>query len=117
MRALGRAMVAGLLLALPGCLSWKQVHIPAPPAPPMVISRLSKVTLTTRASVEFVTLVVAPDSVFGIRSNFSRTRMTISRDQIARVEERRKDAPRTLALIAVMVAAGFWSGITGFSPK
>lgn len=106
-----------LLLGMPGCVRWKPVPVPAPPAPPNVISNLSRVRLTSGPSVDFLTLVVAPDSLFGVRNNLARTRMTISFDQVQRIEVREKDPVRTMALIGGVIGLIYYSGAAGLGPN
>lgn len=113
-----KALVAVTSLAMmPGCMRWKQVPIPTPPAPPNVVSDKSRVRLTSGQNVEFLTLVVATDSIFGVRNNDARTRLTISFDQVRRVEVRQKDAPRTLALLGAIVFGIYYSGAAGLGPN
>lgn len=112
-----RLAVLALLVGIPGCMKWNQVSVPAPPAPPNVIANVSRVRLTSGQSVEFLTLVVATDSIFGIRNNMARTRMTISHDQVRRIEVRHKDPGRTLALLGAIVAGLYWSGAMGLGPN
>lgn len=106
-----------VLMCLPGCVRWKQVPVPTPPAPPNVVSNMSRIRLTSGQSVEFLTLVVATDSLFGIRNNLGRTRMSISFDQVQRIEVRQKDPVRTLGLLALIAAGIFYSGIAGIEPR
>lgn len=112
-----RMAVLALLIGMPGCMKWKQVPIPAPPAPPNVVANLSRVRLNTGQSVEFVTLVVATDSIFGVRNNLARTRMTISHDQVRRIEVRHKDPVRSFALLGAIGAFLYWSGALGLGPN
>ena len=109
--------VMALLAATQGCTRWKHVPVPVPPAPPNVVSDLSRVRLTNGQSVGFLTLVVATDSVFGVRNNLARTRLTISHDQVRRIEVRQKDAFKTLAVIAIVVAGAYYSGALGLGPN
>jgi len=106
-----------LVLALPACMRWKQVPIPTPPAPPNVVSDLSRVRLASGQSVDFLTLVVASDSLFGVRNNQARTRMTISHDQVRRVEVRQKDSAKTLALFGLILGGLYFSGGMGLGPN
>ena len=112
-----RMAVMAMLIGMPGCMRWKQVPVPTPPAPPNVVSNLSRVRLKTGQSVDFLTLVVATDSIFGIRNNLARTRMSISFDQVNRIEVREKDAIKTIALLAVIGGAVYWSGAAGVGPN
>jgi hypothetical protein len=66
---------------------------------------------------EFLTLVVASDSIFGVRNNVARTRLTISHDQVRRVEVRQKDTPKTLVMLGAIVGALFYSGAMGIGPN
>jgi hypothetical protein len=109
------AVLAGLIVA-PGCVRWKQVPVPTPPAPPNVISNLSRLRLASGQSVDFLTLVVATDSLFGVRNNLARTRMTVSLDQVRRIEVREKDPVRTLAVIGLVVVGIYLSGAAGIQP-
>ena len=106
-----------LLASTQGCIRWKHVPLPTPPAPPNVISDLSRVRLTTGQTVDFLTLVVATDSIFGVRNNLARTRLTISFDQVRRIEVRQKDPLKTLAVIAVVMGGVYWSGAMGLGPN
>jgi hypothetical protein len=106
-----------VLVVLPGCVRWKPIAVPTPPAPPNVISNMSRIRLTNGESVEFLTLVVATDSLFGVRNNLPRTRMTVSFDQVQRIEVREKDAVRTLGLIGVIALGIFYSGMAGIQPR
>ena len=112
-----RMAVLALLVGTQGCVRWKQVPVPTPPAPPNVVADLSRVRLTNGQTVNFLTLVVAPDSIFGVRNNLSRTRMTISFDQVRRIEVRQKDPLKTIALMAVIMGAVYWSGAMGLGPN
>lgn len=112
-----RMAVMLVLMCLPGCVRWKQVPVPTPPAPPNVVSNMSRIRLTNGQSVEFLTLVVATDSLFGIRNNLARTRMSISFDQVQRIEVRQKDPLRTLAVIALIAGGIFFSGAAGIEPR
>ena len=82
-----------------------------------MISNPSRVHLTSGQSVEFLTLVVATDSLFGIRNNESRMRLTVSLDQVRRIEVRQKDAPRTLGLLGLIMGGLYYSGAAGFGPN
>ena len=104
------------LLGLPGCMRWKQVPVPVAPAPPSVVPSLSRIRLNSGQSVEFLTLVVATDSIFGIRNNLARTRLTVSFDQVNRIEMRQKDPVRTLAVMAAVLAGIYFSGVAGIEP-
>lgn len=117
MRRWKRVALVALLVGLPGCMRWKQVPVPTPPAPPNVVANLSRVRLISGQSVEFLTLVVATDSLFGVRNNLARTRMTISFDQVRRIEVRQKDPVRTLAVIAALAAVLYYTGATGYGPR
>ena len=109
--------VMAVLAGAQGCTRWKHVPIPTPPAPPNVVSDLSRVRLTSGQAVDFLTLVVAPDSIFGVRNNLARTRLTISLDQVRRIEVRQKDPLRTLAVIAAIMSGIYWSGAMGLGPN
>ena len=109
--------VMALLAATQGCTRWKHVPLPVPPSPPNVVSDLSRVRLTNGQSVNFLTLVVATDSIFGVRNNLARTRLTISHDQVQRIEVRQKDPLKTLAVIAVVLGGAFYSGALGVGPN
>ena len=109
--------VMALLAATQGCTRWKHVPAPVPPAPPNVVSDLSRVRLTNGQSVDFLTLVVATDSIFGVRNNLARTRLTISHDQVRRIEVRQKDPVKTFAVIAVVLGGLFYSGALGVGPN
>jgi hypothetical protein len=111
-----RIALMAILVGLPGCVRWKQVPVPTPPAPASLVPSLSRIRLNSGQSVEFLTLVVATDSIFGIRNNMARTRMTVSFDQVNRIEVRQKDPVRTLAVIAVVMVGLYFSGATGFEP-
>jgi hypothetical protein len=112
-----RIVAMVLLLGLPGCIRWKQVPIPVPPAPPHVVSDPSRIRLTNGQSVGFLTLVVASDSLFGVRNNFARSRVTISHDQVRRVEVRQKDPVKTLALLGAILGGLYYSGAMGLGPN
>ena len=107
------ALVAGSQ----GCVRWKQVPIPTPPAPPNVVSDRSRVRLNSGQNVNFLTLVVATDSIFGVRDNLARTRLTISFDQVRRIEVRQKDPVKTLAVISLIMAGAYYSGALGLGPN
>lgn len=110
------ALVA-LMLGHSACVRWTQVPVPTPPAPPNVISNLSRVHLNTGQSVEFLTLVVATDSLFGVRNNESRLRLTVSLDQVKRIEVRQKDAAKTLGVIGIILGGLYYSGAAGVGPN
>lgn len=112
-----RMAVMALLAATPGCTRWKHVPIPVPPAPPNVVSDLSRVRLTNGLSVDFLTLVVATDSIFGVRNNLARTRLTVSHDQVRRIEVRQKDPFKTLTVIALVLGGAYYSGALGLGPN
>lgn len=117
MRWLRGAAVVGLAAILSGCVTWRQIPVPTPPAPPNVVTDVSRVRLRNGQSAEFLTLVVATDSLFGIRNNLARTRMAVSYDQVRRIEVRKKDPIRTLGVITLVVVAAAWTGVTGFTPR
>lgn len=117
MRGWKHLVAMACLVAMQGCMRWKLVPIPTPPAPPNVVSNLSRVRLNSGQPVEFVTLVVATDSIFGVRNNDARTRLTISFDQVRRVEVREKDAPKTLALLGAILFGLWYSGAAGLGPN
>ena len=110
-------VVMAFLAATQGCTRWKHVPVPVPPAPPNVVSDLSRVRLNNGQSVGFLTLVVATDSIFGVRNNLARTRLTISHDQVRRIEVRQKDPFKTLSIIAIVVAGAYYSGALGLGPN
>jgi hypothetical protein len=113
MRQLRLLTVAVVVLLLPACVTWKQVPIPEPPAPPNVLTDLSRVRLNNGQSAEFLTLVVATDSLLGVRNNLARTRMSISFDQVRAIEVRKKDAFKTLALLTAITLGVLYSGAAG----
>jgi hypothetical protein len=82
-----------------------------------VVADLSRVRLANGQTVDFLTLVVATDSVFGVRNNLARTRMTISFDQVRRIEVRQKDPVRTFAVLAGIMGALYYSGAMGLGPN
>jgi len=112
-----RVALMACLVGAPACTRWKHVPLPTPPAPPNVVSDLSRVRLNTGQSVEFLTLVVATDSLFGVRNNEARTRLTVSFDQVSRVEVRQKDPLKTLALLGGILGALYFSGAMGLGPN
>lgn len=112
-----RMAVLAMLIGMPGCIRWKQVPVPTPPAPPNVVSNMSRVRLKSGQSVSFLTLVVAPDSLFGVRNNLARNRMSITYDQVQRIEVREKDVVKTLAVFAIVLGGIFWSGAAGLGPN
>jgi hypothetical protein len=105
------------MLGQSACFRWTHIPVPTPPAPPNVISNLSRVQLHTGQSVEFLTLVVATDSLFGVRNNESRLRMTVSLDQVKRIEVRQKDALKTLGVIGLVLGGLYYSGAAGVGPN
>jgi len=112
-----RVALVVLLVGQSACVKWVSVAVPVPPAPPNVISNQSRVHLTSGQRVEFLTLVVATDSLFGIRNNDSRLRMTVSLDQVKRIEVRQKDATRTLGLLGLLMGGLYYSGAAGVGPN
>lgn len=112
-----RMAVMALLAGMPGCVRWKQVPPLEPQQPPNVVSNLSRVRLSNGQRVDFLTLVVDKDSIFGVRNNLARTRMTISFDQVQRIEVREKDTFRTVALLTAIGAAVYFSGAMGLGPN
>lgn len=117
-----RARMCWILLAalssLPACVRWRPVAVPTPPAPPNVVSDRSRIQLkATGQRVEFLTLVVATDSLFGIRNNQARTRLTVSFDQVSKIEVRQKDPVRTLGILTAVGLGLFFSGALGIKPK
>ena len=112
-----RITMMAALVGMPGCVRWKQVPVPTPPAPPNIISNMSRVRLKTGTSVDFLTLVVATDSIFGVRNNLARTRLTVSFDQVNRIEVREKDPIRTFGLLGAIGFALWYSGALGVGPN
>lgn len=112
-----RVALVAFLVGLPGCMRWNEVPPPKPLTPPNVVANLSRVRLTTGQSVEFLTLVVAPDSLFGVRNNLARTRLTVSLDQVRRIEVRQKDPVRTLAIFGAILFGLYYSGAMGLGPN
>jgi hypothetical protein len=110
-------LAIALVLGLPGCMRWRVVPVPQPPAPPNVVSDVSRVRLNNGQAVGFLTLVVASDSIFGVRNNDSRTRLTISHDQVRRIEVRQKDPLRTFGLLGGIAFALWYSGAMGLGPN
>jgi hypothetical protein len=110
-------LLASLVVGNTSCVVWREVPLPQPPAPPNVVTDVSRVRLQNGQSAEFLTLVVATDSLFGIRNNLARTRMSVSFEQVRRVEVRKKDPIRTLGVLALVAVGAAYSGITGFKPK
>jgi hypothetical protein len=110
-------LAIALILGLPACSRWRVVPIPQPTAPPNVVSDVSRVRLTNGQAVGFLTLVVASDSIFGVRNNDSRTRLTISHDQVRRIEVRQKDPLRTLGLLGGVAYVLWYSGAMGLGPN
>jgi hypothetical protein len=82
-----------------------------------VVADPSRIALRSGQRVDFLTLVVATDSVFGVRNNLARTRMTISYDQVNRIEVRKKDPVRTLGLIGAIGFAMLYTGALGYKLK
>ena len=112
-----RVLAIVMAVTLPGCVTWREIPVPTPPAPPNIVTDLSRVRLNTGQDAEFLTLVVATDSLFGIRNNLARTRMSVSFEQVRRIEVRKKDPLRTLGVITLVLVVATYSGITGFKPK
>ena len=112
-----RILALALILGLPGCSKWRVVTVPVPPAPPNVVSDQSRVRLNSGQAVGFLTLVVASDSIFGVRNNDARTRLTISHDQVRRIEVRQKDPLRTLGLLGGVAYVLWYSGAMGLGPN
>jgi hypothetical protein len=117
MRRWKRIMAVALIIGLPGCMRWKVVPVPRPPAPPNVVSDQSRVRLTSGQAVGFLTLVVASDSIFGVRNNDARTRLTISHDQVRRIEVRQKDPVKTFGLLGAIAGVLWYSGALGLGPN
>jgi hypothetical protein len=117
MRRWQQVVMMALVIAQSACVKWVGVAVPVPPAPPNIISNPSRVHVSSGQSVEFLTLVVATDSLFGVRNNDARTRLTVSLDQVRRIEVRQKDALRTLGLLAVIGGALYWTGALGVGPN
>jgi hypothetical protein len=67
--------------------------------------------------VDFLTLVVATDSIFGVRNNLARTRLTVSFDQVRRIEVRERDTFKTLVVLGAVVGAIYYSGAMGLGPN
>jgi hypothetical protein len=112
-----KIVALALVLGLPGCVRWKAVPVPTPPAPPNVVSDQSRVRLNNGQAVGFLTLVVASDSIFGVRNNDARTRLTISHDQVRRIEVRQKDPVKTLGLLGGLAFGLWYSGAMGLGPN
>ena len=112
-----RRFLPALVVLSTGCITWREIPVPTPPAPPNVLTDVSRVRLTNGESPEFLTLVVATDSLFGVRNNLARTRMSIGFEQVRRIEVRKKDGPKTLGLLTVLAVGAFYTGLTGFKPK
>jgi len=112
-----RRVLPALVALLTGCVTWREIPIPTPPAPPNVLTDVSRVRLTTGEAPEFLTLVVATDSLFGVRKNLARTRMSIALEQVRRIEVRKKDGPKTLGLLTLIAVGAFYTGVTGARPR
>ena len=112
-----RMALLAMLIGMPGCIRWKRIPVPEPAAPPNVVSNVSRVRLKSGQSVGFLTLVVAPDSLFGVRNNLARNRVAISWDQVQRVEVREKDIVKTLGVFAIILGGLYWSGAAGLGPN
>lgn len=112
-----RRIAPALLVLSTGCITWREIPVPTPPAPPNVLTDVSRVRLNNGESPEFLTLVVATDSLFGVRNNLARTRMSVSFDQVRRIEVRKKDGPKTFGLLTLIAIGAFYTGVTGIKPR
>lgn len=113
MRRRLRSLLVLSVVALPGCVTWHQIPIPEGPAEPRVVANLTRVRLNSGQSPEFLTLVVATDSLVGIRNNEGRTRMAVSLEQVLRIEERKKNAVRTFGLLGALAFGILYTGAAG----
>jgi hypothetical protein len=115
MRAMRQAVtVAGLLLLVAGCTSWRRTEVPAPPATLRTHRGPLRVTVTSSEMFQLVNVVMVTDSLFGTTDDLSAIRIGIPLREVTRIEERFSDRRRTALAVAGIVAFVLVSGIAGF---
>lgn len=115
-----RRVGAGVMLVLlaSGCMGWRRVQVPTPPATLQVHRVPVRVTLVNRDVYEFQNVVIVTDSLFGTTMDeVTPVRMGIALRNVTRLEERYKDNRRTLLAFAGVVALLLYSGLAGTGLK
>lgn len=114
-RRIGLAMALAVLAT--GCMGWRRVDVPTPPARLTQHRQPMRVTLVNRDVWEFRNVVIVTDSLFGTTiDEVDPVRMGIALRNVTRLEERVKDPKRTVLAIAAGVAFVLMTGMAGISP-
>lgn len=106
--------VAGLLLLIAGCTSWRRTEVPTPPATLRTHRGPLRVTVTSSEMFQLVNVVMVTDSLFGTTDDLSAIRIGIPLREVTRIEEPYRDHLRTAFAVAGVVGFVILSGIAGF---
>lgn len=111
------AAAVGLLFTLSGCMGWRRVEVPTPPAQLRTYRQPLRVTLDNREVFHLVNVVIVTDSLFGTTDDISAIRMGVALREVDRIDQRYKDNKRTLLTLALVGAGIFLSGLAGTGLK
>ncbi|HSA57408.1 MAG TPA: hypothetical protein VLE53_16980 [Gemmatimonadaceae bacterium] len=118
MRVLRQAVsAAGMVLALTGCMSWRRIEVPTPPAQLRTYRESLRVRLDNREVFHLVNVVIVTDSLFGTTDDISAIRMGVALREVDRIDRRQKDNGRTILAIAGITAVVLFSGMAGTGIK
>ena len=107
----------GGLLGLTGCMGWRRIEVPTPPAQLRTYRQPLRVTLDNREVFHLVNVVIVTDSLFGTTDDLSAIRMGVALREVDRIDQRYKDNKRTLLTIALVSAGILMSGLAGTGLK
>ena len=102
------ALLLGLT-GLTGCMGWRRVEVPTPPAQLRTYRQPLRVTLDNREVFHLVNVVIVTDSLFGTTDDLSAIRMGVALREVDRIDQRYKDNKRTLLAIHAL-----FDGTIGF---
>lgn len=110
-----RQVVSGavLLFGLTGCMGWRRVDVPEPPAPLRTYRQPLRVTLDNREVFHLVNVVIVTDSLFGTTDDLSAIRMGVALREVDRIDQRYKDNKRSFLVLALVTAGVLMSGLAG----